>query len=207
MVDAAAVAARETVNGLAASLSGSSWNKVAVSPGPIACAIPVKDNRATAVSGYSTRAGVFRSSPVKGCCWRRPRKSSFTFAQSRCSILRCQFFSSHVHRVHAEHQHALVKLHPFALRFSFWPKAAIRTRVRHVAACYLSALPNVVAVLSSSSRYARTALLREPRLPVFTGRNLLTTTGSSVTSHHVRPLLSFLLNEHYPLLTLRLWES
>jgi hypothetical protein len=185
----------ETVSGLAASLPVPSLNKVAISPGPVACAIPLKDNRAVAGSSYSTRAGVLRSSPIKGCCWKRPRKSSFSFAQSRCSILRCQFFSSHVQHVPAEPPHAFVKLHPFTPRFSVGLKAAIRTRVRHVAACHLSALPNVVAVLPSS------------RLPAFIGRDLFTTTGSSATSHHVCLLLSCLLSGHYPHLTLRLWES
>ena len=163
--------------------------------GAAACAIPSKDNLAAASSSYSTRAGVFRSSPIKGSCWRRPRKSSVSFAQSRWSILRCQFFSCNVHDVHREHRHAFVKLHPFALSFSFWLKAVIRTRLRHVVACYLSALPNVVTILSSR------------RLPAFTGRDLLTTTGSSATSHHIGPFLSCLLTEPYPRLTLRLWES
>jgi len=51
---------------------------------------------------------------------------------------------------------------------------------------------HVVAVLSST------------RLPGFTGRDLVTTTGSSPTSHHVGRYLSCLLKQPYQLLTFRL---
>jgi len=61
-------------------------------------------------------------------------------------------------------------------------------------------LHNVVAVyllLSSQELF----LTRPPgfgqRLPAFTGRNFLTTTGSSATSHCVSPCLSFLLRRLY----------
>jgi hypothetical protein len=70
--------------------------------------------------------------------------------------------------------------------FGFHP--AVRT-------CPETDKPHVVAVLSST------------RLPGFTGRDLLTTTGSSATSHHIGRYLSCLLERPYLHLTLRLWES
>ncbi len=56
-------------------------------------------------------------------------------------------------------------------------------------------LPHVVAVLSSRL------------LPAFIGSDLFTTTGSSATSHHFGLFLTQILNSHYQLLTLRLWED
>ena len=58
-----------------------------------------------------------------------------------------------------------------------------------------SVLPHVVAVLSSRL------------LPAFNGSDLFTTTGSSATSHHLGQFLTQVLNSHYQLLTLRLWED
>ena len=76
-----------------------------------------------------------------------------------------------------------LKLPPFATTDAFGDRSLVRTK------------PDVIAVLSST------------RLPGFTGRDLLTTTGSSATSHHMSHFLSCLLKPPYPLLTLRLWGS
>ena len=76
-----------------------------------------------------------------------------------------------------------LKLLPFATAEAFGDRSPVRTK------------PDVIAVFSST------------RLPGFFGRDFLTTTGSSATSHHFGRFLSCLLKPPYPLLTLRLWGS
>ncbi len=72
-----------------------------------------------------------------------------------------------------EKKNTSLKLHPFATADAFGNRSPMRTK------------PHVVTVFSST------------RLPGFSGRDFLTTTGSSDTSHHVNHFLSYLLKRAY----------
>jgi hypothetical protein len=71
-------------------------------------------------------------------------------------------------------QNTSSKLHPFATTGDFGAASLVRTLLQE-------GTSNVIAVFSST------------RLPGFSGRDLLTTTGSSATSHRVGCFLSCLL--------------
>ena len=158
------------------------------------CAIPTKRTIARQLSCYSNRRSISEANVSSLAATIVPESRQSLSLVSAVRAFSCG--SSIVVASIMMTKTTLVKLHPFASTMDFGSNADHCDCLRYlgdVAQCRRGLSPP--AIFDSHRRWPPGSLGR--RLPAFTGRDLLTTTGSSATSHRISRCLSFLWRRPY----------